>query len=82
MMNVEKEYEEICILETAILEAPGWLLIKHTENNTENGIDETNIYYNSSIPKSVKIIKNNNTKYATIQDVPVKDLSSNKNKIM
>lgn len=73
-MDNNKNYEEVVMLEDAVKKAPGWNCVQNKEKDGEI----TTMYYNSDIQKSIKIIKNNDTKYATIQDVPVKDLSNNK----
>ena len=81
--ELEKDYIEIELLEEEISKAPGWSLIKTKETpQSDNPEDKEiyNLYYNSELNKSVKIIKNPLTKQCSIKNVEVKELNSDNNK--
>jgi len=81
--ELEKEYAEIELLENEIAAAPGWNLIK-TKNkplsDNPEDIEIYNLYYNSELNKSVKIIKNPYTKQISMNNVEVKELNTEEKK--
>ena len=82
-VELDKEYNEIELIETAILAAPGWENIKNKVTQMSDNPDDKeiyNLYYNSELNKSVKIIKNPFRRTCSMSNIEVKELNSEEEK--
>lgn len=76
-MSKENNYKYIELFESILKDTPGWSLVKTKQtpkSNNPEDIEIYNMYYNSDLNKSVKIIKNPLTMDATMTDVEVKTI--------
>lgn len=82
-VELDKEYNEIELIETAILAAPGWENIKNKVTQMSDNPDDKeiyNLYYNSELNKSVKITKNPFRRTCSMSNIEVKELNSEEEK--
>ena len=79
-VELDKEYNEVELIETAIMAAPGWDILKNKVTQVGDNPEDKEIYvlyYNSELNKSVKIIKNPFRRTCSMSNVEVKELNSN-----
>ena len=76
--EVQNSYEEVELLESTLKDSPGWSLVKTKQTKKSSNpedIEIYNMYYNSELNKSIKIIKNPFTKECTMSNVEVKTIN-------